>query len=116
MNWCNTKYGEANHAPVVVLNNPDRMTVKSGRKFRVDASPSYDPDGDALSFLWILYKEAGTNKADYKPGSFPNTAFMPNVQAPKVSKPETMHLIVCVTDKGTPRLTRYKRVIVTVVP
>ena len=36
------------------------------------------------------------------------------VVAPKVSKPETLHFILAVTDKGTPALTRYKRVIVTV--
>ena len=28
----------------------------------------------------------------------------------------TMHIILAVTDHGTPRLTRYRRVIVTVVP
>jgi hypothetical protein len=36
--------------------------------------------------------------------------------APKVEKPETIHVIVKVTDKGTPPLSRYKRVIVTVTP
>jgi hypothetical protein len=38
------------------------------------------------------------------------------VTAPKVDKPETLHFILQVTDKGTPSLTRYKRVIVTVEP
>jgi hypothetical protein len=36
--------------------------------------------------------------------------------APKVIKPETMHVVLSVTDKGTPPLTRYQRVIVTVYP
>jgi len=37
-------------------------------------------------------------------------------KAPVVTKPETAHFIVAVTDKGTPPLTRYKRVIVTILP
>ena len=32
------------------------------------------------------------------------------------TRPETMHIILAVTDQGTPPLTRYQRVIVTVVP
>ena len=36
--------------------------------------------------------------------------------APKVEKPETVHIILAVTDKGVPALTRYQRVIVTVYP
>ena len=38
------------------------------------------------------------------------------VSAPKVEKPETLHFILRVTDKGTPPLSRYERVIVTVTP
>ena len=36
--------------------------------------------------------------------------------APKVEKPETLHFILRVTDKGRPPLSRYERVIVTVTP
>ncbi|MES1168482.1 MAG: hypothetical protein ABUL61_04865, partial [Oleiharenicola lentus] len=36
--------------------------------------------------------------------------------APKVDKPETAHFILRLTDKGSPALTRYKRVIVTILP
>ena len=36
--------------------------------------------------------------------------------APKVSKPETMHIILAVTDRGEPALTRYQRVVVTIQP
>jgi hypothetical protein len=35
---------------------------------------------------------------------------------PKVEQSETSHFILRVTDKGTPALTRYKRIVVTVVP
>jgi hypothetical protein len=50
-----------------------------------------------------------------------NLGFAPNlkrlsVTAPHVDKPETIHFILKVTDKGTPPLTRYRRVIVEVLP
>jgi hypothetical protein len=38
------------------------------------------------------------------------------VTAPEVERPETVHLILRVTDKGDPPLSRYERVIVTVTP
>jgi len=36
--------------------------------------------------------------------------------APKVDKPETIYLILSITDSRTPPLTRYQRVILTVYP
>jgi hypothetical protein len=36
--------------------------------------------------------------------------------APNVDKPETVHFILRVSDKGNPPLSRYKRVIVTITP
>jgi hypothetical protein len=36
--------------------------------------------------------------------------------APRVTKRETAHFVLEVTDKGAPRLTRYRRVIVTIAP
>jgi hypothetical protein len=33
-----------------------------------------------------------------------------------VMEPETIHIILAVTDDGLPALTRYKRVIVSVIP
>ena len=36
--------------------------------------------------------------------------------APRVTKPETLHIILAVTDQGAPPLTRYERIIVTIHP
>jgi hypothetical protein len=38
------------------------------------------------------------------------------IRAPEVESPQTVHFILKVTDKGTPALSRYRRVIVTIVP
>ena len=115
MDWTVTSYDEANHPPVVVLDHPETMTVVSGDGFGVSARGTYDPDGDSLSFVWLHYPEAGTypdlvrvNGAENDKGAW--------ITAPEVEKPETLHFIVRVTDKGSPALSRYNRVIVTVLP
>jgi hypothetical protein len=38
------------------------------------------------------------------------------VVAPEVDKKETAHFILKITDKGTPQLSRYKRIIVNINP
>jgi hypothetical protein len=115
MDWCTKSYKDANHAPVIVLSNPEQMTVKSGQGFTMDAFETYDPDGDSFSFLWFNYPEAGTYKALIKIEGTENShgAY---VIAPEVDKEETAHFILKVTDKGEPCLTSYKRVIVTIKP
>jgi len=115
MNWCTKTFQEANHPPVPVLGNPDEIIIKSGEGFGLDASYSYDPDGDNLSFLWFNYPEAGTYKKLIKINGAENMHGT-YVIAPKVEKKETVHFILKVTDKGTPPLSRYKRIIVTILP
>ena len=115
MSWCNKNYEEANHHPIVKLNTPERFTIKSGEYFNLDAGDSYDPDGDNLSFFWFQYAEAGTYKRNIS-FSPENVSGASPIRAPKVEEKETVHFIVKVTDKGIPKLTRYKRVIVTIEP
>ena len=115
MEWCTRPYSECNHPPVPVLNGPDRITVKSGEGFGLDASGTTDPDGDSLSFLWFNYPEAGSYQKPITIASAENTRAV-WVKAPDVEKPETAHFILKVTDKGTPPLSRYHRVIVNIVP
>jgi hypothetical protein len=115
MDWCVKPYGEANHPPVPALGHPAGLTVASGEPFVLDASGSTDPDGDSLSYQWISYPEAGGSAVSLAIDG-PANLYQKSVVAPKVSKPETLHVILAVTDKGNPPLTRYKRVIATVVP
>lgn len=116
MNWCTKSFKEANHPPVAKLAHADSFTVKSGDQFHLNADGSNDPDGDSMSYLWFVYKEAGTftGNMSFRPYS-PNLYDLP-VTAPNVDNPQTIHFILQLKDKGTPSLTRYKRVIVTVIP
>jgi hypothetical protein len=113
MDWCTKSFKEANHPPVVVVDR-DKITVKSGQGFGLDAGASSDPDGDNLSYLWFDYPEAGS----YKKSVFASAENGHGVYvvAPEVQDQQTIHIIVKVTDKGTPALSRYKRIIVTVLP
>jgi hypothetical protein len=115
MDWCTKSYNESNHAPVIALNSPEQITVKSGERFLMDAFDTKDPDGDSFSFLWFNYPEAGTYKKYIKIEGAEN-AHGAYVTAPEVDKEVTAHFILKVTDRGEPNLSSYKRVIVTIRP
>jgi hypothetical protein len=115
MDWCTKSYKGTNHPPVPALGHPEQITVKSGEGFVLDASGITDPDGDNLSYLWFNYPEAGSYKKLIKIDSAEN-ARGAYVIAPEVDKNETAHFILKVTDKGKPQLSRYKRVIVNIIP
>jgi len=116
MDWCTKQYREANHPPIPALGHPDQITVKSGEAFVLDAGGTTDPDGDNLSYLWFQYPEAGSYKQIIRFDPAENLYRIPRLTAPVVEKPETVHFILKVTDKGNPPLTRYKRVIVNILP
>ncbi len=112
--WCTKNYAEANHAPEPKLAHANELNVKSGEVFVLDATPSTDPDGDNLSYLWFCYPEAGSGRK-VEPMGAPNIHRV-SVRAPEVKEPEDIHFILQLTDKGKPRLTRYQRIIIHVTP
>ncbi|WP_282112727.1 DUF1593 domain-containing protein [Maribacter stanieri] len=114
MDWCTMSFENANHPPVPVLSHPQEFEVKSGQAFTLDALDSKDPDGDNLSFLWFHYPEESSYKEKINLGA--DNVHIVHATAPKITKKETLHFILKVTDKGSPALSRYKRVIVTVTP
>lgn len=115
MDWTFLPYDKANHPPVPALAHPEQIKIKSGETFFLDAGGSKDPDGDNLSYLWFQYPEVGSLKKPIKINGAENL-YRVSFTAPPVDKPETTHFILKVTDKGQPSLTRYKRVIVTILP
>lgn len=115
MAWTTRPFADANHAPVVKLTHPDRLTVKSGERFVLSARDSTDPDGDSLSFQWFHYAEIGHWQTGIANGIAANIHTV-DFTAPPVTAPREAHFIVRVTDKGDPPLSRYERVIVTITP
>lgn len=112
MDWCTMSFEDANHPPVPELTHSEILTVKSGESFSLDAFKSTDPDGDNLSYLWFHYPEEGSYQGKINMGA--ENVHIVNLKAPPVRKKETIHFILKLSDKGRPSLSRYKRVIVTV--
>ena len=109
--WCVKSYKEANHAPVITLKNYYDLRVKPRQIVQLKGEGK-DPDGNSLWYKWWQYKEAGTynGKVVIKNSDQPTASF--TVPSDAVGK--IIHIILQVTDNGTPSLTRYQRVIVKV--
>lgn len=116
IDWSIKSYRDANHPPVARLAHSESLIFKIGDTVRLNGSPSTDPDGDALSFEWIYYREVGTYESSSALKITDNRNSSAYFVAPKVRKPETIHVILAVTDQGKPALTRYRRVMVNVIP
>jgi hypothetical protein len=119
IDWSNTpKKGDANHQPIAaVFGNTTRdiarLTAKPGETVTLNASASYDPDGDEVSHQWIYYREAGTTPLDrglIGEGDKP----VIEVEIPDYARNGTLHFVLEVTDNGDPTLYSYRRVIVEV--
>ena len=110
--WCVQPFAKANHAPVVKLNHPNLLNSKKGTTVQLSALAT-DPDGNKLSYKWWQYFEVDTysGKVNVKdPNKSKTSLKIPS----DVKSGDTIHLIVEVTDSGTPELTRYQRVIIAV--
>ena len=121
MDWTIKSYKEANHPPIPRLNIPQQLIAKVGDTIILSADGSTDPDGDKLTYEWMYYGEPGTFTISTARTGAPlkienadkaNAWFI----IPKTNKLGTMHIILAVTDNGNPALTRYQRVLITVLP
>jgi len=114
MDWCVKPYKQANHEPVAVCNGDKsrrvlKIDTSPGRKVRLSAAGSSDPDGDKLSYTWWVYKEAGTywGEAATTGGNAVNAV----VTVPREAAGTTIHVVLEVADSGRPPLTTYRRAV-----
>ena len=115
MDWCVQSPEQANHPPIVVLDKDTTTAVKyidaqPGTSLTFSAVDSFDPDGDALTFQWWVYKEAGTYTQDITLSKAKQG--LVNIDLPDDLGQQTIHLVITVRDSGTPSLTRYRRVVI----
>jgi len=122
MDWTIKPRAEANHPPVPALGHADTLNAKPGERVNLSARGSTDPDGNALSYRWSYYPEAGTLLVATGRSGAPVPIEHDDASEASFTVPKnffhagTMHIILAVTDNGTPALTRYRRVIVNVAP
>ena len=113
MLWSVTpRYSDANHPPRVRIRGPLAFSAAPGATVQLRGEVS-DPDHNAVSVTWWQYNDAGTYPGDItlsNPSTL-TTAF----RVPDDAKTgQTIDVILEGTDNGTPALTRYQRVVVTV--
>jgi hypothetical protein len=131
MDWTIKSFAEANHNPIVVVNGqsgtaPIFVEATVGQPTVLDATSSHDPDGQPLRYSWLLYSEAGAaggqgraavNIADAESSKVtvtptatcrPMWLQMPDAKCPAEG---VAHIIVSVTDDGSPSLTSYRRIV-----
>lgn len=115
MQWCLAPYNQANHNPVALIGNDDsRHTIvkkaKPDQKISLNAGKSHDLDGNVLTYNWWLYHEV----SDFSLELAGNETPIVEVQVPTSAKRGEAHLILELTDNGSPRLSAYRRVIIRV--
>lgn len=117
MDWCVKPYGGANHPPVAGFRGEAsrkivQLEAATGEQIVLDSAGSKDPDGHDLAFRWYVYREAGT----YRGKTTIDNAEMSKaaLRVPKDAGGKTIHVILEVTDRGSPSLTAYRRIVVSV--
>ena len=118
MDWCVRGPREANHVPVAVCSGDTsrrvlQQEVRPGEVVKLSAAGSTDPDGDRLQYHWWIYDDAGTC-----PGEVSLTeadAVEATVTVPLQAAGQ-IHVILEVTDDGSPPLTAYRRLVLTAPP
>lgn len=111
--WCVASVEDANHAPQVSVNGSLNIKAKPGKKISLTGKAA-DPDGDQVGFRWWQYNEVDTFPSELTIDNA--TSGKASVTVPAEAKAgQTIHIILEATDSGTPALTRYQRVIITVI-
>jgi hypothetical protein len=133
MTWTVADYAHCNHNPLAVVNGvsgttPVEIDVTVGQTVTLNAEDSSDPDGQPLRFHWFHYQEAGSADGNQAALTLSGTETAKvTVRAEAACRPMwlplvpcrgdgTAHLILAVTDAGSPALTSYRRVILHVHP
>lgn len=138
MRWTLTpRFEETNHHPVVAVNGafglePVYVEAGAGSSVVLDASATYDPDGDKMTFTWWQYREPSSTQT-YRmheltdlgiehldeAGTKVEVSVAPAELSCRLAKSDELlekgvllHLILEVKDNGTPSLTSYRRVVI----
>jgi hypothetical protein len=121
-------FKKANHPPEIVVNGqsgraPLEIGSCANKPIQLTAAGTRDPDGNTLTYRWWNYREAGDPLNPQELAINGASTTEATVVAPVNRKPSfnvelpsevRYHIILSVTDDGSPPLTRYRRVILTI--
>jgi hypothetical protein len=112
MDWVES--GTGNRNPIVVIDNNKGIAIltqtpQPGTKVTLDASSTYDPDNDGLTFNWWIQSEAGTYPKNISISNSDSSVATVNI--PPDSEGKTFHVICEVIDNGIHSLSSYRRII-----
>jgi hypothetical protein len=105
-------YAAANHEPRVSIRGGTRVSARAGETVRLEGAAS-DPDGNAVKVRWWRWKDVDSYPGEVSVSSPGSLATSIQVPADAVAG-QTIQLVLEATDEGTPPLTRYARVVVSV--
>lgn len=115
MDWSiSDSYEDANHHPVALLNGDEsrnilEQSVEAGAQISLSASGSRDPDGDAVTYYWSIYEEASSYAGPVQ--IVDQNGVDTFLYIPADATGQNLHIILEVTDAGSPALTTYRRAI-----
>ncbi len=118
MKWTTTdNYSEANHHPIAIVDRDKSLqciyrVVRPNSELILDASASKDPDNDQMDYKWSFYNEPSTYKGNVSIEQFKSAKC--RIKIPNDASGKTIHVILELTDHGTPALTAYRRIVVKV--
>ena len=104
-------YANANHQPVIKIEGPLNIMASAGEKIRLTGAVS-DPDKNAVSVKWWQF-QSGTYPGKITINNADSSQAQIEIPKDAVSG-QTIHIILEATDNGTPVLTSYQRVVITV--
>jgi hypothetical protein len=108
MDWCVKDFKDANHAPVAKVKGALVRDVKAGETVKLAATAT-DPDGNKLTSKWWQYADADSASATV---TITNSDSLDNMSFVVPDEPgKQIHIILEVTDDGSPPLVGYQRVI-----
>ena len=107
--------GSGNKNPIVIVNNQPglasiHINAHVNDVIKLDASNSYDPDNENLSFTWWQQPEIGDQLLSIDGSQQPKAS----VAIPSSASGKDFHIICEVHDDGPYQLVAYRRVIITI--
>ncbi len=113
---CNSDFESVNHHPVILFEQeltptkqPIYLKAKAGDEIVLNIKDSYDPDNDKLIFNTYYYQEASTYKGII---DITHENGIINLTIPNDIANDTLHFVIEATDDGFPKLTTYRRIII----